>query len=197
MKRVSKVMKILWIFFGVLFVLIAINSRNSGVDSKDSAKLDSICPWTVGNFVDQFGDTTGKTYITRSTNGYKPVSGIYTGTILNEVPVIIEFIIDDLVGLEFYIRGNSLYKSIIERKYIIKARVYPTVEETDYSDYIFYGSMNSSGRLILGSKNSTKLKSIMKESLMINFVVQDSENSNDYFQFLLLYSDYTCALNNN
>lgn len=147
---------------------------------KRLANLNNTGIWYVGNYVDDFGDSTGKGFISTS------LTGKFSNSATQNSDLNIRFLISNARDFNiklFEYAGDNPVKAYSTTKYVVRVR------DKDGKKYTLYAE-NYSDRLHFGPSNSGTLHQIFKKGGKVNFAISERDNKITEYDFTITNSDY-------
>lgn len=139
--------------------------------------------WSVRRFVDDFGETTGKGYITNSSN----LSGLFSNSATHNSDLNIDFLIISSSKISFmlyeYARNNPVKSSYSTTYYTVQIQDKDGVRSR-------LTAKNYSDRLTFGPSHSKKVHNALKKGGIVKFSLYETDTPQTKYEFTISNADW-------
>jgi len=153
---------------------------------KERIKLENLNNtgmWSVGYYVDSFGESTNDGYIINT----KPISGTFSNTATQDSKLNVDFLISNSSNISIqlyeYARNNPVKENYSTRQYIVLAK------DKDGNE-LDLNAGNSSDRLKFNKLDSRQIHNAFMKGGNLKFVIWELENSTTKYKFSIQNADW-------
>jgi len=151
-------------------------------EQKRLANLNNTGIWSVGRYVDEFGNKTKKKFITNTDK----IHGVFSNIATEDSKLDVDFLISsssDIAIMLYEYAGNNPVKAISNT-------VYTILVDYGASSALKLYAINSSDRLCLNEESSVKLHKAILKGNVLRFRVYERDTPTTHYEFDINAPEY-------